>query len=163
MIKGIISFTIYIILIFIGLFINKLYLSENNLFNAWAWDYFIFPFVFPFVFSLIIGLSTKYSLAFIRLIAIFFSLVLLLSIFSTSEFNQMGLEIIEYGCNSIFPHNEVILRNSFRLLISWFDIKWSFFGSCMIVVIFSIFLLFFIHRMVCKVYMFIQKNKIQPE
>lgn len=142
MIKGILHFTIWFLFTGIGYFLNKAFLTNNNLFIAWNWSYVFFPILF----SIAIMLSNKYSIALIRLFAIVFFLILIVSVLSGDDFSQMGLDAIEYGSNILFPHNELLLQLLLSKLMNYIALKWALFISCFTVIICAIALLYAIYK-----------------
>lgn len=140
--KGGLFFILWVFITLVGFILNKKLNGIENLFSIWNWSFLLIPLVF----SIILILSVKYFKVLILVDALFFLIVLSISVIDYRDFDQMGLEVIEYGSNMIFIHNESILNGLLYLFSIMMPVKWALFLSCIIVISSTAFLILLLKK-----------------
>lgn len=147
--KAIVNFLLWLIIIFIGLKLNRNFLINNN-FTDWEYSYLFYSFVVSFL----MFLSYRYYLVFV-LFNLLFQLFICISELFSVDFSQEGLEIIEYSCNLMFPHSELVFHFILDIMIVYLKIKWAIFWSCIGVIISANCLIFIIKALSSRISKFI--------
>ena len=140
MTRAIINFIIWMMIILIGIDLNRFFLMKDS-FSHWDYSYLFFSLVVSFL----LFFSFRYYIGFL-LILFLLQLVVCISELFSVDFSQEGLEVIEYSCNLMFPHNEAMFQFIVEKMVVNFSVKWSVFWSCIVIIINSNFLIYIMFK-----------------
>jgi hypothetical protein len=145
-----VTLILWIFLLIIGIFINKLFLA-NNQFSKWENSFLAFPFIFSFL----LAVNAKYFNALKYWYIVICVLSALFGIFNKNGYDQNSFDVVEYCSNCLFPHNESILFGIRSVPVN-INQKWLIFISFLIIIISSSILITLIKYLAERIYYRIQ-------